>query len=430
MNKDKKLSLLILIIVVGFSISVLYHYAQGVYLGKPYPENTFLFAPGDRFNDFYNPVRNSADLDPYRPDKVPLGPGNPFIHLVAYLFSLIRPRGLSWFVFLCSFFIPFMLIVKHYLFGLKSKISYYQLLAILVLVFLTYPVIFAVDRSNFDLIICISIFLFALAYERQRLKASTVFLAVAIAMKPVACVLAVIYIINRKFKEALLLAFNVILMSVVSLSLFKDGLFVETHKFIESQTSTKEAITHGAISRFSSDLYNFSVIAVRYISKLFGSGTDLMGNPRFVLWYGLAAVIVVLCFAAYLWRKPQPLWKVMAILTILLILLPYSTNDYRLTYLLVPLLMYLAISEETRNDLLIVILWGLLLVPKNYLIIADANITYDQNIGMIINPLILVGLLILLLHTRTTKTASDNDGTKNAIADKDLEVQCLSEAAT
>jgi len=413
LNKDKKLSLLILIIVMGFSISVLYHYAQGFYFGKTYPENTFLFRPGDRFNDFYNPVRNSADLDPYRPDKAIFGTGCPFFHLVAYLFSLIKPRQLSWLIFLCSFFIAFILIVKHYLYGLKSKISYHQLLAIFVLVFLTYPVIFAVDRSNFDLIICILIFLFALAYERQRFKASTIFLAMAIAMKPVACVFAVIYIINRKFKEALLLVFGVIFMSAFSLSLFKDGLFVEAQNFIASQFSDAKVQAGSAVSMFRSDAYHFSVIIVRSISKLFGAEIDLLGNSEFVLFYTIAAVIVSISFTVYLWKKPQPLWRVMAILTILLILLPYNSGDYRLTYLFVPLLMYMAINEETRNDLRIVILWGLLLVPKNYYTISG-----EQNIGMVINPLILVGLLILLVYNHTTKTVCENKGTGNIILTK------------
>lgn len=425
MSKSEKLSLLILIIVVGFSISVLYHYVQGVYLGETYPKNTFLFRPWDRFNDFYNPLRNSGDLDPYRPDKAVFGAGNPFFHLVAYLFSLIRPRELSWLLFLCTFFVAFILIAKHYLYGLKSKTTHHQLLAIFVLAFLTYPVIFAVDRSNFDLIICISIFLFALAYERQRFKTSTFFLAAAIAMKPVACVYAVIYTINRKFREALLLAFSVIFVNVVGLCLFKDGLLVEARKFIESQTGQGDAQTSSALSMFRADIYNAMVTAVKSISGLLGAETDLRGNSGFLVSYTVVAVVVFALFAFYLWRRPQPLWKVIGVLTILLILLPFNSGDYRLTYLLVPLLMYLAINEETRNDMLIVIMWGLLLVPKNYYTISG-----EQNIGMLINPLILVGLLLLLVLNRTTKTALEDEGTGNAVPITDLEAEHPSQAAT
>jgi hypothetical protein len=49
-------------------------------------------------------------------------------------------------------------------------------------------------------------------------------------------------------------------------------------------------------------------------------------------------------------------------------------------------------NESTRHDLLIVVLWGLLLVPKNYY-----RLESPQNIGMVINPLLLVGLLICII---------------------------------
>jgi hypothetical protein len=79
-------------------------------------------------------------------------------------------------------------------------------------------------------------------------------------------------------------------------------------------------------------------------------------------------------------------------------LLPYASADYRLTYLFVPMLMYLAADETRRNDLLIVVLWGLLLVPKNYCAISG-----EQNIGVLINPLLLIGLLICIVPDAFSK---------------------------
>ena len=72
----------------------------------------------------------------------------------------------------------------------------------------------------------------------------------------------------------------------------------------------------------------------------------------------------------------------MAVLTILLILLPYMSGDYRLMYLFAPMLMYLSLREPQRNDLLITVLWALLLVPKNYY-----RLDSSQNIGMIISDI-------------------------------------------
>jgi hypothetical protein len=91
----------------------------------------------------------------------------------------------------------------------------------------------------------------------------------------------------------------------------------------------------------------------------------------------------------------------MAVLTILIVLLPITSHDYRLTYLFVPMLMYLAASKTTRYDLFIVVFWGLLLVPKNYY----ALWVPPQNIGMVINPLLLIGLLVCIIPEAFSMTA-------------------------
>ena len=401
MEKEKKIGLLVLIVIMGFSISVFYHYAQGIYLGKPYPDNTFLFSPGDKFNDFYNVVRGSADLDPYRPGKI--YPYFAFGSFVAYLFSLIKPWAVSWLIFLLLFFSSFILLAKYYLYGLRSKLNSQQLLTIFVFVFLTYPVLFAVDRSNFDLLISLLIFLFAITYGKHKFIISTIPLAMAIAIKPYAVVFAIVYIINKKLKEALLLIFNTSLLTVFSLIFYKDGLFVEIQKFIVATVAYGKAMTDGAIFHFSSDLYNFLILIVGFVSRLCGAEINLLWNPQFKLFYAIAAIIIFILISIYLWKRPQPFWKVMAILTILIILLPYSTNDYRLTYLFIPLLMYLVSNNKSRLDMPTIILWGLLLIPKNYYTISE-----DQNIGMIINPLLLIGLLILLVFYRTPKMIPEN----------------------
>jgi hypothetical protein len=104
------------------------------------------------------------------------------------------------------------------------------------------------------------------------------------------------------------------------------------------------------------------------------------------------AILVFIYFVIYLWKNHLPLWQVLTVLTILLILLPFYSADYRLTYLLVPMLMYLGSREPMRHELLIIILWGLLLIPKNYYILQSF-----QNIGVVINPLLLAGLLISII---------------------------------
>jgi hypothetical protein len=389
--KEEKISLIVLIIVVGFAIAVAYHYAMGYYLGKPWPANTFLHKPEAHFFDFTLVVRQSATLDPFSKDIGGFA-GAPFAQFIGYLFSIIHIAWLQLCIFFGSFFIVFLLMAKHYLYGLKSKLTSYQLLAIFAIVFLTYPVLFAVDRANFDLLVCASLFLFALTYGRQQYKASTVFLALAIAIKPFAAIFIMVYILDKRYKDVLLVIFNAVFLTALSLSLFKGGLFVETQNYFNSLFNIVDSLSAGNRQTFITDLYSLLTLVIKFIGDKLGTEMYLPAHPEARILYGIMAIIVFIYFVIYLWNKHPPLWKVMAVLAISVILLPFHSVDYRLTYLLVPMLMYLGFKEQTRNDLLIIILWGLLLVPKNYYTLQS-----PQNIGMVINPLLLISLLICII---------------------------------
>ena len=392
MLKEEKISLLVLIIVAGFSIAVVYHYVMGYYLGKPWPANTFLFIPIGRFNDFKTVVLQSAALNPFDQNIIGGFEGSPFGHFVGYLFSLI-PALLRLPIFFGSFFIVFILMVKHYLYGLRSRLASYQLLAIFAIVFLTYPVLFAVDRANFDLLVVACLFLFAFTYERQKYKASTVFLALAIALKPYAAIFIIVYVLDKKFKDGLLVIFNTAFLTVLSLSIFKDGLFVETQKYFHTLFNTLDYLSTGRQQIYTSDLYSLLTTVSKFVGNILNIDIYLPAYSGAKIAYVIMAIIVSIYFVIYLWEKPKPLWKVLAVLTILIVLLPMNSHDYRLTYLFVPMLMYMAANEKTRHDLLIVVLWGLLLVPKNYYSLWQT----PQNIGIVINPLLLIGLLICII---------------------------------
>ena len=53
MDKETKIRNIVAIILIGFVASLFFHYLKGVYLNLPYPHNTFLFRPDDKFADFF-----------------------------------------------------------------------------------------------------------------------------------------------------------------------------------------------------------------------------------------------------------------------------------------------------------------------------------------------------------------------------------------
>jgi hypothetical protein len=389
--REDKTGLLVLIIIIGFAAAVIYHYVIGYYLGRAWPANTFLHTPQAHFWDFTLVVRQSAGLDPFANDIGGFA-GSPFGQFVGYLFSVLRATWLQLLIFFGSFFAVMILMAKHYLYGVKSKLDSHGWLTIFAITFLTYPVLFAVDRANFDLLACALIFLFAFAYGNQKYKTSAVFLALAIAIKPIVVLLGLVYVFDKRYQEILLVILSVGFLTALSLSLFEGGLFVEIRRYLDALGFTAGYLSSGNQQAFNSDLYGLLTVVTQFVGNRLGRDIFLPGYPEAKYYYAIAAIVVFIYFAIYLWRNHPPLWQVLAVLMILLILLPFNSADYRLTYLLVPLLMYLGSREAVRNEMLIVILWGLLLIPKNYY-----NLQGFQNIGVVINPLLLIGLLISII---------------------------------
>lgn len=64
-SKPEKLLVSGLIVMIGFLFAIAYHYYLGVILGRPYPENTFLFRPDDRMGDWGGAYEFVWDLDPF-----------------------------------------------------------------------------------------------------------------------------------------------------------------------------------------------------------------------------------------------------------------------------------------------------------------------------------------------------------------------------
>ena len=406
-ENENKIDVLTLIIVIGFTCSVGYHYFLGTYLNRPSPQNTFLFNPGNRFEDFYKPVLGSEDLDPFRPDKIAFKGGYlPFGYLVSFLYSLIVPREFAWFVFISIFFLSLYFSIKNLLFGRNHKLNSHKYLSLFAIMFMTYPILFAVDRTNFDMLICTLIFLFVILYKSNKFIWSTVFLGMATAIKPFTGLFILIYLYDKKYKEALIFLINILLLTVLSLSVFKDALVFETQKFLKEIFAAGQLITGGSISRFASDLYNLVSILSNYTNSLFGREIIILSNEKYKLVYSILSIIIFIFFVLYLWIRRQPLWKTLLILSCLIVLLPYVTYDYRITYLFPPMVLFLKKNDQESFDFPITILWGILLIPKNYPVFG-----WEQNIGMLLNPILLLLIMLFTLFNHPVKryeTVSSN----------------------
>jgi hypothetical protein len=414
MSKEQRINLTCFIVLVGFMCSVLIHYIFGAYLNAGYPLNTFLFIPTDRFMDFFNPLKGSMDRDPYNPIKIRFVGGYlPLGYFIAYLFSLIRiPSSFS-------ISIP----ILNSLFGANSRwalsffIYNYLFICILgwytyrnlyanqkptaqngiywfILVFMTYPVLFALDRSNFDMMMLALTIIFICLYNQKKYLLAALFLSISISIKMYTAVYLLIFLVDKKYREIIFTGVFVAFETILSLSLLDGGGFVELQKFlVSSKLAQTVTFEKGTIFRFSSSIYTMLIV---FLPDLFRNGTFNQIYNGFVIIAFLGVVLYIIL------AKPR-IWKIITLLTIVMILLPWSSGDYRLLFLFIPMYQYFNNQKSSSLDKWCTTLFALLLIPKNFL-----NIRSDLNIGMVINPLLLIILFIvvLLMEKNTDNTKS------------------------
>ena len=220
MDRNFKISAITTIIVVGFFLSISFHYYRGTIEGMPYPYNTFLFTPADRFMDFFV-ARYVADLNPYFNSIVPSAQF-PLVNLFDYLITLL-PLNVSLQLFIILISIAFFSLTYLILWG-GTKMSSRKLLEILPITFLTYPFLFTIDRGNLEILLFIFLLFFLYFFLRENYALSAIFLSIASAMKIFPMVLLLLYLPKKKYRELILSIGMTALLSLGSLALFKGGL--------------------------------------------------------------------------------------------------------------------------------------------------------------------------------------------------------------
>jgi putative copper resistance protein D len=105
---------------------------------------------------------------------------------VLYLFLAIFVAGM---IFFCAQFLR-----------TENRIDYVR--NVFVFAFLTYPFLFNIDRSNFECLLFVHQALFIYFYTRKKYLLSSIFLSFAVAMKAYPVIFLLLFIADKKFKEA------------------------------------------------------------------------------------------------------------------------------------------------------------------------------------------------------------------------------------
>lgn len=404
---SKNIQLFFIVMLVGFCLACGYHAILGS-MGMAWPWNTFLFSPGDRFNDWHNSVAQAASINPYYPSgpalaayfpvtyvllKVGVG-YNPatsiYIYLSISIVLLVLTAGLA----RTQFRRP----------GIDSVTQYTKDVFLLVAACLiSYPVIFALDRGNIDIWIALLSTFFVVAQRTRFEMAGLLCLSLAISLKGYPAVLLLLLVSDRQYMRVIFCSLLALLMSVMTLYFMWDGFDRNLTGFLNNLNLYYRVYVIGGASLFaSSDPYNASRLIFielagiwqKYISPSYVPFSLEATSTSILKIYSLLSSSFVAIAAFFVLAIPAARWKKVTAICLIALIFPNVSNDYKLCFLFPGLYLFLMESEHSRSDKISFALFCLLMVPKSYLFI------HGKPVSMFINPLLLIALAYQVMGDR------------------------------
>jgi hypothetical protein len=383
MDREGKIRLIGGILLGGMGLSLLYHVVLGtVFHLRGYPYDTFLFRAEDRFNDFYNIYHAAATGHPYRFD---VSVYFPFTFLVMGALTLL-PAAAALCGVIGLFTAALLVQIRRALAPLQGREAG---MWTFVIGMLTYPYLFAVDRGNVELLVFLLILLFLRAYAKENYLQGGLWLAMAAAMKVYPGVFFLLLLKKRKWAAlgaglALIVVLNLAgaVLATGGLEETLRGLPRCLRAFDQTYIGQPHGLQHGAGL--------FGVLELGLLPLIPRSDPGAASRWIHALRAGYPVLALVLFgFAAwFILRRESPLWKDVLVLVACMILLPQVSFDYKLIHLYFPLLLFLRSPSRVPRDAVGAVLFGLLLIPKDYgLLFADVST------AVVLNPLLLALLV-------------------------------------
>lgn len=394
--KERRASFVALIVLIGFTLSVFFHYMVSNYRGlSSYPHSTFLFNPADRFNDFFNIYNATKGLDPY---SNPVSVYFPFTFLLMFFFTIFKAKfAFGLFIAIFTFFFA------HYIYtNFPASSGFSKISNLFVMTLMSYPFLFNIDRGNLECLLFIFLALFLHFYKKDQDTLSALFLSLAIAMKLYPGVFVILLLADRKYKNILLTGVLTVIWSVLSAAILNGGMvhsfFGLRHNlalFNQTYLASSLGLQHNTSLFGALKLFKLTALKSDIVSELLPVVNALINN------YAVIALLFFALISIYIFLQEDLLWKKVALLTFAMLLLPQVSFDYKLIHVFLPLLLFINCDKVSRFDSIYLLFFALLLIPKDYMIIRD-----DISIAVLINPFLMVLAIFLIIYEKYARPES------------------------
>jgi hypothetical protein len=389
MKKSTKINILATIILVGFTFGILYHYVLGFYMNKGSLYNSFLYPSNWAFCDFF-------DILPYIKHFKPYQEGTlwivyfPLTYIIMLPFAFIKNKIIAYLLYLSGFVI-YLTYMNRKNFSCKNLNKLQNFQNIIVITFFSYPFLYCIDKGNVDIYLFVLLGFWAYAFKREKYWLSSFLLALINAMKPFTLYFLLLYLMKKKYKEAFLSILLAGLFVLGGFLFFHDGLIHQMNILIGNVNLYKKAYTSGSnifLAFCSSVFIPLKIILLNFSQTFFSSKT-------FVLIYDYLSYAVTIITLFFVWQE-KVFWKQLTLLICNFLLLPYVTYDYKLIFLFIPLWFFVNTEKTSKFDLVYIILFALLFIPKNIMISFPEG--SRTSFSAIVNPVIMILLTVLIIY--------------------------------
>lgn len=376
--KNNKISIISSIILTGFIVSVFFHYILGFYLKSGYPYNTYLFDPNYFFNDFftiYDLTKNSHNYtNPYFPFA------NVIVLFLTYLNKYLAFYSIILVFYLTMFYQNYNYIIND----IENKFSQYHIF--MIFTFISYPVLFALDRGNIEIILYIFLALFFYFYSKDKPIWYIIFLSAAICMKLYPAVLLILLLSDKKYKETIyivIFSLGITLASYEFLSIaFNENVF----NTISAHLEVLNSFNYRCFYHSNGLDHNHTLWVLLEIIS------GLVNLSQLSIIYLLFVIILFLYISYYVVFIENIKWKKVALLILTMLLFPYTSFDYTLIHIYFPMILFINFNERDKYDLLYSILFGFLMIPLAYYYIFE-----DISISAVIYPAVMILIIVIII---------------------------------
>ena len=402
-SRTPALTLTTLIVLCGTVSSAIFHYVMAAYLHHRYPYSTFLFNPSDRFMDFFNVYRHAQE---FRPGVSGNMVYSPLLHAVMTMATLL-PAWVAFAMLVIAFMVAIVTVLWQWTTVGLAADPLLRSLHVAVLALLSYPVLFALDRGNLEMLVFTMLAAFFWLHYVRRSPWAWLPLGLAIAAKYYWVTLLVLLLLDRQWRQATWCMVTAVASTVVSaLAISVVSGYSVSHVFGNLYSTLGGHVDSTgslAIASYSHSMWSWVICATRWSDFAFH------WLPSHTL-YLLAAAVVFLVVLRRLMRRDLDDWQKATALVVCTLLLPFESKDYTSIQLLLPFTMFAALPLAGRRAWIIAVLFALPLIPLDYWYLTFFFWHSWVSVASLIYPVVLVALLVVSLRRLPDGVMRDTSG--------------------